>query len=138
MPYTRLIHLPSMYHCIVIFIFSIILTSCGMPEKTKKLYDAIDKGDYNEVKRLVENGADVNASTKGKVTYSPLHRTVLFRKDMEISKILVQNGAKVNARNNLGRTPLYHAARAGQKEMVAFLLSNGANPKIKDNHGVTP
>ena len=47
---------------------------------------------------------------------------------MEIAKLLVDNGANVNAKDKNGNTALTYAKRKGSKgeEMVKFLISRGA------------
>lgn len=49
------------------------------------------------------------------------------------TKILVEAGANIEARSNLGRTPLFFASREGAIETVKYLCSKGANPLAKDN-----
>jgi ankyrin repeat protein len=44
-----------------------------------------------------------------------------------VVKLLLQNGAKVNFRNEYGRTPLSLAAENGHEAVMKLLLENGAN-----------
>ena len=133
-----LISKPAIY-MLVCLALPLLIANCGLSEKTKKLYTAIEKKDRGEVERLLNKGADVNASTSGKVTYSPLLYCVVFSNDTEIAKILLEHGAKINARNNLGCTALHHAAMGGDhRKMVEFLIANGADLSIKDDFGKRP
>jgi Ankyrin repeats (3 copies) len=50
---------------------------------------------------------------------------------------LLDQGATLDARDDLGRTPLMLATLNGQIETVRLLLSRGANPNIADNEGRT-
>jgi Ankyrin repeats (many copies) len=51
---------------------------------------------------------------------------------------LSDQGAALDTRDNLGRTPLMRATLGGQVENVRSLLGRGANPNIADNEGRTP
>ena len=50
-------------------------------------------------------------------------------------KILLENGANIDARNKLGRTPLHEAVYLGDLEYMQALLENGASATAKDNCG---
>jgi ankyrin repeat protein len=52
---------------------------------------------------------------------------------LNTTKYLVEAGADIETKSNLGRTPLFFAARAGVLETVQYLCSKGANPQAKDN-----
>ncbi|WP_341821499.1 ankyrin repeat domain-containing protein [Wolbachia endosymbiont (group A) of Myopa testacea] len=51
---------------------------------------------------------------------------------------LIQNGADVNALDQRGWTPLHFAARDGDEDIVGVLITNGANPLLKNKDGSTP
>ncbi len=52
-------------------------------------------------------------------------------------QICLDAGVDVNAVDGRGQTALYGAALQGYDRIVAFLLSKGADPKIKDQRGFT-
>jgi ankyrin repeat protein len=53
-------------------------------------------------------------------------------------KFLVEElGADVNARDFAGYTPLHHAAARGDNEMIRYLVSKGADPKLVARSGQT-
>ncbi|MEK6982505.1 MAG: ankyrin repeat domain-containing protein [Candidatus Micrarchaeota archaeon] len=63
---------------------------------------------------------------------------------LETIKVLLDNGADVNARDVEGNTSLIRAASEGvqwfgteRKEIIELLLRYGADPKIEDNFGLT-
>jgi ankyrin repeat protein len=56
---------------------------------------------------------------------------------LEVIKLLVANGASVNAVNRGGQTALHGAARAGANSIVRFLGEHGAALDIKDRQGRT-
>lgn len=51
--------------------------------------------------------------------------------------LLLDNGAKVNRRNRMGRTSLMEAALWGRAENAQILLRNGADKTLSDHHGRT-
>ena len=51
--------------------------------------------------------------------------------------MLLQNGADVNIKNDLGTTALIRASRNGYKDVVEVLLEGGADVHQKDNDGET-
>lgn len=53
-------------------------------------------------------------------------------------KLLLEEGANINAKAADGTTPLHYAVTECQAEMVKFLLEKGANIKLKDQDGDTP
>ena len=71
--------------------------------KDESLIEAAKRGDLDEVKRLIENGADVNIKDNDGDT--PLHYAASGG-HLDVVKFLVENGADVNAKDKYGRTPL--------------------------------
>lgn len=57
---------------------------------------------------------------------------------IDLIEILLQYGADVNVRGDLGRTPLHSAAHQGQVEAARLLLKRGADIEAKDELGMTP
>ena len=127
-----------------------------------KLIDAIAHENEVEAKRLLDQGADVNARY-GWHQRTPLH----YAKNEAIAKLLLDHGADVHARNQWQRTPLHDAgnvaiailllnrgaqltavdedgqnalhgaARAAELDLCLFLVSRGLDPNIVDNEGET-
>ena len=46
-------------------------------------------------------------------------------------------GLDVNARDHEGNTALHHAASRGDNEMILYLVSKGADPKVVNREGQT-
>jgi len=67
-------------------------------------------------------------------------RQAIEKGDLEAVKRCLPGGADINAnaRNSSGWTLLHHAACDGQKEIVQYLLDQGADVNAKANDGFTP
>lgn len=60
-------------------------------------------------------------------------------RDESVVGLLLERGADVNARTELGATPLQVAASAnGTEAVVSLLLEKGAEPDAPEDRGVTP
>lgn len=56
---------------------------------------------------------------------------------LQSASVLVSFGADVNSKDEKGMTPLMLAARAGNFEVVEFLLKAGSDPNARDAEGYT-
>jgi len=65
-----------------------------------ELHQAATKGDLKKVKKLLEQGADVNARDSDGRT--PLHEAA-YKDHLDVAKLLIEKGADVNARDGVGR-----------------------------------
>jgi ankyrin repeat protein len=103
------------------------------------LFSAIDACDLDKVKKLVKNGANVNAQSKARyVGETPLYRAV-FRNAEDIVKFLFDNGVIVNKKCEYSkRTALHIAAVNDHADMLKLLLEKGADFNVKDVDGKTP
>lgn len=58
-------------------------------------------------------------------------------KGLNAIKALIKLGANVNLADNSGNTPLFYAAYYGNKDIVDFILANGADKSLKNHSGQT-
>jgi uncharacterized protein len=86
--------------------------------------DAAMRRDAAEVRRLVQSGADVNATQADGAT--ALHWAA-YRGDVRLASLLLEAGADVKAANRNGSTPMWLAASQGDTAMIQLLLENGAD-----------
>ncbi|KAB8195627.1 ankyrin repeat domain-containing protein [Lysobacter maris] len=68
---------------------------------------------------------------------TPLH-VLLWRRDFDGAKALIEAGADVNAIGDMGQTPLHLAIHQGRVDIAEALLLAGANPDIRSEFGETP
>ncbi|MEL6986457.1 MAG: ankyrin repeat domain-containing protein [Bacteroidota bacterium] len=90
-------------------------------------------GKIEKVKRLIEQGRDVN--TRDSYGRTPLHIASAENHNIDM-RILIELGADINAQDRQGRTPLMYAAAGGKGDAVALLVSEKANVQIKDVDGM--
>jgi len=112
-----------------------------MMERAEKAKDAnlflkaIKIGDIERIKKLISQGADVNAKDNRGMT--PLHNAAYYGQ-RQVAEVLIAKGANVNGTNTAGQTPLHIAANFGAKFVPELLLANGANIRARDIAGNTP
>ena len=98
---------------------------------------AIESGNNEILKLLIENGADLREKHPvfGRLT---LHTACYFQNE-EASEILLKaDPSLVNIKSGTdGWTPLQDATLRSNTRLVKLLLSYGANPMIKDDNGGT-
>ncbi len=122
---------------LALLVTTVVLYLAGRLDKGDALTEAMRARDMKQVEKLLEKGADVNANDKYGVP--PLVRAVGHQK---IVKLLLANGAEINARTEApyapaGRTALMEASWWGNYDVVKLLLDNGSDINAKDQNGET-
>ena len=89
-------------------IATVLLVGCGNLEADRELFDAVSDGNIENVKKHIDAGANVNEKDNGGNTPIHLHLHPYHGNapDKAIVKILLENGADINARTENGFTPL--------------------------------
>ena len=67
-----------------------------------------------------------------------LQHRASWRAELEAAQCLLARGADINARDDVGWTPLYCAVRTKEIQAVRLLLEHGADVNARDNFGDTP
>ena len=99
---------------------TIVLANESLP-----LHNAARSGDIESLQLHLKQGADPNRKDKGSNKFTALHVAVEHGQ-VEIARLLLDNGAKVNAQGENDWTALHVAAQHGQVEIAGLLLDNGA------------
>jgi uncharacterized protein len=87
---------------------------------------------------LLEHGAHLHQVSHNPMRNQPLHACIALSEDVETARILIDQGADLNAVQAGGYTPLHQAAAAGRREFVLLLLEAGADPDKLCDQGKTP
>ena len=99
-------------------------------EEGSLLHHAASEGHLKCAELLVNNGADVSATTPHGGT--PLH-CAAWKGYTDIVQFLLKNNAQVNAINFVEQaTPLHWAAKQNHTNCVALLLAASADPTLKN------
>ncbi|TMW69738.1 hypothetical protein Poli38472_001894 [Pythium oligandrum] len=98
--------------------------SSGPSQYGKKLRAAAQERNLSRVKKLLKNGADVNASTEDGRT--ALHSASSFGHSDVVGLLLGHDACDVNALDKDGRTALHWASRHGHSDVVRLLLGHVA------------
>ena len=168
-----------MKHILITTIAAVVLVGCGESQRTssqnternagsiKQTKSINQQADYDlrmaafygrleQAKQALDNGANVDSKNELSGE-TPLHRAARG-KYYEIVKLLISNGADVNAMSPNGSTPIHYAVNSASKELgqlaneigeqstnkntsgkqiVELLIAGGADLRIKNNNGMT-
>jgi ankyrin repeat protein len=113
------------------------------PEGFTPLAFAAHFGHSGTARSLLEQGANVNIVSRHAMRLTPLHNS-LFGRRIELAKLLIEHGAKVNARRGgkgwprAGWTALHYCASYGFAELAELLVERGAKVEALDDEGKSP
>lgn len=100
----------------------------------KRLLDAAKRGETDEVRTLMSNGAPFTTDWLGT---SPLHFSAQYG-HVATAEVLLRAGISRDARTKVDRTPLHVAAQEGHVDIVNILLQHAADIDAKDMLKMTP
>jgi uncharacterized protein len=88
------------------------------------------------VKLLIEAGTNVNHhdSDQRWAALAFAARDGYF----DVCRVLLAAGSIVDSTDCFGNTPLWRATFRGHNDVVALLVEYGADPDLKNNHGISP
>ncbi|MFC1783643.1 ankyrin repeat domain-containing protein [Planctomycetota bacterium] len=100
----------------------------------ESLYEAVKAGALTEVKRLINEGANVNSLNQRSHTTMKYEMTPLgaaaSENHIEIVKALLDSGANINMVDTRGYSALWYAVFYCHEEMVKVLISRGADVNL--------
>ena len=109
-------------------------------ELTQALHTACSQDRPDEVRSLLQRGANVNGPGVNRCSrLSPLH-VACRNAEVEVVKVLLENGADVDVKTGWksGKTPLITACIYGRVDVIGALIQHHADVNLKDNGGTTP
>lgn len=101
------------------------------------ILEAVIDEDINALKEALPSGnIDEQDAESG---FTGLHYCAQYG-NVEMAKILIDNGASVKIKDNYGNTALFKAVyfSQGRIEIIKMLLEEGANPDEENDFGMTP
>ncbi len=138
------------------------------PNKRFEIHCASAKGNIDNVRKLLDEGVDVDS--KGEWNFTPLHlasdcghlnivqlllkkKATVDSKDwqnctplfmasqsghLEVAQLLIEKGAIVDAQSISNNTPLFEAVSNAKKDVAEMLIKKGANVNKRNRSGDTP
>ncbi|KFO31574.1 Ankyrin repeat and SOCS box protein 3 [Fukomys damarensis] len=104
-------------------------------EETTPLFSAVDNGQIDVLRLLLQHGANVNGS-HSMCGWNSLHQAS-FQESVEIIKLLLEKGADKQCLDDFGITPLILAAQYDKVESLSILISSGADVNGQALHRAT-
>lgn len=100
-----------------------VITTCLVMFGCSPLLSAARGGNTTEVRKLLDNGADVNENFSGEtaLVYASIQGNT------EIVQLLLDRGASVNASTGYGLTPLFYAVQRHHENIAKLLIEHGAD-----------
>jgi TonB family protein len=138
------------------------------PQPAQDLLSAAKSADLDTARRLLESGADIEATDPDGLTalqvaiaegHPALARFLILHgadvnardlvshtplhwaalaDDLSVARLLIDRHAKVNVATNIGTTALHLASMGGDPQMIRLLAAAGADLEAKDVNDMTP
>ena len=99
---------------------------------------AVKDRDGNKVTALISEPGSVVVNQSERATGDTALHMVARDRDYTWSSFMIAKGARLDAQNHQGDTPLAIAAQLGWAEGVQLLLSRGASVDLANSRGETP
>ncbi|UOE57728.1 ankyrin repeat domain-containing protein [Cytobacillus oceanisediminis] len=103
-------------------------------DMSESLLQAAERRETETIKRLIEEGADINKKDSDGRTAAMI---AAYNNDVETSKVLIKAGADVNIQDNMKNNPFLYAGAEGYVEILKLTIEAGADPAIMNRYGGT-
>jgi ankyrin repeat protein len=107
------------------------------PDGWTLLHLAAAFGTPATVQLLLARGANACACSNNAQRNEPLHAALALGRDPESIRMLLDAGAKPDARQTGGFTALFSAAAANRRDLCELLLAHGASAHLANDFGQT-
>ncbi len=104
--------------------------------EVKELMNAVENGQLEQVQNLLKAKPDL-VKARDNDGWTPLIMAARFNQ-VNLIKLLLKSGAKVDDVDNEGSSALHHASASGRMEAVKTLVENKAQVSLKNQGGDTP
>jgi uncharacterized protein len=112
----------------------LFLTATTSVFAVETLPDLINEGERDAALELISSGTDVNQLSVDRTT--ALHWAV-YKKDLELVEMLLDEGADPNLRNDYGATPMTVASEHGDYPIMKALVDAGGDIESPNSEGQT-
>ena len=126
---------PSWFNSLAV---AIILVECSCDRTSDErlvLMQAVHRGDVAQVRKMIEEGVEVNFVERSPDRFTPLLRAC-YAGQYEVASLLIEAGADVSAKDAFGRTPLEYAIGSSEASaiLVEELVAHGADREKAIGH----
>ena len=111
--------------CILYFMFIFITFSFSLPVLSQEIHSAVQKGDIEKIKTLLEQNPGLINAKDTRQGLTPLHWAAYIGKK-DVATLLIEKGADVNVTGQFNDTPLHYSILGSHKSVAEFLISKGA------------
>lgn len=130
---------------LIVFGLAGLLAACGTPQERSaknivsdeqsRVFAFVRDNDAESLEAYLATGGDANLVDEEGETL--LHWATGAKGGAEVTQVLLERGALVNAINARGRSALHNAASWCSIDIMALLLGHGADAQLRDGSGVS-
>ncbi|PEJ54535.1 hypothetical protein CN692_19580 [Bacillus sp. AFS002410] len=118
---------------------TLLLQGCALFEKGEKtlneqLFQAAKLGEADTVRKLIEDGANINAQDSNGRTATMI---ATYNNDVKTAKVLIEAGADVNIQDQMKNNPFLYAGAEGLIDILKLTIKAGADPTITNRYDGT-